>query len=125
LASRCVEIATGLAPASVLIALPSGAIERGLVELAIDSLLDAISSRSAAIAVAQPTEPAAVADSSDEPALESQPEEQLDDQVDEPQKPRQTEPRWWVVADESVVTRLRRVRSGPPRAARGGPSLHT
>ncbi|NVB42183.1 hypothetical protein G6O69_30450 [Pseudenhygromyxa sp. WMMC2535] len=33
--------------------------------------------------------------------------------------------RWWVVADEQVVARLRRVLSGPPRPARGGPGLHT
>lgn len=32
---------------------------------------------------------------------------------------------WWIVADEGVVARLRRVLSGPPRPARHEPSLHT
>jgi hypothetical protein len=42
------------------------------------------------------------------------------------QGPRPVPPsRWWVAADEGVVPRLRRVLSGPPRAARGGASLHT
>jgi hypothetical protein len=36
-----------------------------------------------------------------------------------------TTARWWVAVDEAVVARLKRVLSGPPRAARGGPSLHT
>lgn len=43
----------------------------------------------------------------------------------EPEPPAQPEPprTWWVVADERVVARLRRVLSGPPRATAGG--LHT
>ncbi len=43
----------------------------------------------------------------------------------EPQSEPEPEPPriWWVVADERVVARLRRVLSGPPRATPGG--LHT
>jgi hypothetical protein len=91
LGSRCIEIATGLAAETVLIALPTGPIDRGLVEVVFDSLLGAIER------------------ASDETALESQSDDT----------------RWWVVADQAVVARLRRVRSGPPKAARGGPSLYT
>lgn len=41
-----------------------------------------------------------------------------------PAEPEPEPPRiWWVVADERVVARLRRVLSGPPRATPGG--LHT
>ncbi|KIG13172.1 hypothetical protein DB30_00480 [Enhygromyxa salina] len=36
-----------------------------------------------------------------------------------------TTARWWVAVDQAVVARLRRVLSGPPRAARGGSNLHT
>jgi hypothetical protein len=93
LGSRCIEIATGLAAANVLIALPTGLIDRGVVEVVFDSLLGAIEQQDRA-------------NDSDGTALESQ-------------------SRWWVVADEAVVARLRRVRSGPPKAARGGPSLYT
>lgn len=56
------------------------------------------------------------------PALESQQQEPLGS-ANSP-VPRWN-PRWWVVVDEALVARLRRVRSGPPKAARGGPSLDT
>lgn len=123
LGGRCVEIATGLAAETVLIALPTGPIDRGLVEVAFDSLLGAIERSSIAPAHAAPSPDLGAEPRADEAALESQPPEP-------PAEPpeavtEQTEPRWWVVADQAVVARLRRVRSGPPRAARGGPSLHT
>jgi hypothetical protein len=105
LGSRCIEIATGLAPATVLIALPTGLSDRGLVEVVFDSLLGAIERVEQDRASDLSSRPGHGADS-DETALESQ-------------------SRWWVVADEAVVARLRRVRSGPPKAARGGPSLYT
>lgn len=174
-ASRCIEIATGLGSEAVLIALPTGPIDRGLVELAFDSLLGAIERASIAAAeVAQApvietpseapvseaaesalgesessesdaspesastasasTEPDEAADGegakarADQPALQSQPQPEppaAPEQEPEPAAHRREEPRWWVVADEAVVARLRRVRSGPPRAARGGPSLYT
>lgn len=182
-ASRCIEIATGLGSEAVLIALPTGPIERGLVELAFDSLLGAIERASIAAAqaeqapvseapseapvsdaterdpgesasteIAAATESATTAETespsierdatettatpdgegakarADHPALQSQPQPEPPaapvEQEPEPAH-RREEPRWWVVADEAVVARLRRVRSGPPRAARGGPSLYT
>lgn len=68
---------------------------------------------------------------SEEPAEGSEPELSADEgQPALPSQPRETESsprppaRWWVVADGPVVARLRRVLSGPPRAARGS-SLHT
>jgi hypothetical protein len=120
-ASRCVEIATGLTAEAVLIALPTGPIDRGLVEIAFDSLLGAIERALGPArlhAAPSPDEPRAEAPA-DEAALQSQPSEPTEAALG------RSEPRWWVVADEAVVARLRRVRSGPPRAARGGPSLYT
>jgi hypothetical protein len=52
-------------------------------------------------------------------------QEPIDPQSGAGEASRHAAPRWWVVADEAVVVRLRRVRSGPPRAARGGPNLYT
>jgi hypothetical protein len=137
-ASRCIEIATGLAAEAVLIALPTGSIDRGLVELAFDSLLGAIersSPRASGIGAQAAPSPAPEAPDperaearEDDPALQSQPDDVTESVTHEPKpepEQRRDEPRWWVVADEAVVARLRRVRSGPPRAARGGPSLYT
>jgi hypothetical protein len=122
LASRCVEIATGLAAETVLIALPCVPIDRGLVEVAFESLLGAIERSSIAPSpetrvLSLRPQPDSAEPQADGAALESQPSV-------EPASVRD-EPRWWVVADAAVVARLRRVRSGPPRAARGGPSLYT
>jgi hypothetical protein len=147
LGARCVEIATGLAAETVLIALPSGTIERGLLEIAFDSLLASIE-RSSLATTAKPIEERAEAlverspESSEvEPNAEPQAEiealeepaqaEPVVEPAPESQQPAAEErsalakPRWWVVADQAVVARLRRVRSGPPRAADAGPSLYT
>ncbi|MFV8756179.1 M17 family peptidase N-terminal domain-containing protein [Nannocystaceae bacterium ST9] len=53
------------------------------------------------------------------------PDEAPNPTAPEPAQPAQPLPplHWWVVADERVVARLRRVLSGPPRATTGG--LHT
>src|SRR5690606_3291528 len=68
------------------------------------------------------------------PALESRPDDPLEAAaaveakaalVPAPEVSERSESRWWVVADQRVVARLRRVRSGPPRAADAGPSLYT
>ncbi|HVI01053.1 MAG TPA: M17 family peptidase N-terminal domain-containing protein, partial [Enhygromyxa sp.] len=124
LGSRCVEIATGLASDAVLIALPTGPIDRGLVELAFDSLLGAI--ERASIAHAREEAAAIEVPSGEGADREDAPSEHPEEPALQSQAPvEREEPRWWVVADEAVVARLRRVRSGPPKAARGGPSLYT
>jgi hypothetical protein len=203
--ARCVDIANGLGVDSVAIALPSGAIERSLVELAFDALLDAIERRAASSeaprsepapeseiapeAQARPTaaagaapEPTTEAEATIEPeaqaeqdaaavaaqdaaaeagptakptaALEAEPgrraptldvaptsagdgpepavdghaalNSQVASEIDLVHEPREVpELHCWVIADESVVARLRRVRAGPPRPARGTASLHT
>lgn len=64
----------------------------------------------------------------EEPSAESAPAPADPPEVDpaqsSPSRPR-APVRWWVVADEAVVNRLRRVLSGPPRPAAGGAGLHT
>ncbi|MCA9680939.1 MAG: hypothetical protein KC457_01990 [Myxococcales bacterium] len=59
-------------------------------------------------------------------AHDSQPGEPALDaaSISSPEAPLRAPARWWVVADEQVVARLRRVLSGPPRAAKGT-GLHT
>lgn len=57
----------------------------------------------------------------DPPAAPESPESEVDVEVDVDV----SSARWWVAVDEAVVARLRRVLSGPPRAARGGAGLHT
>lgn len=71
---------------------------------------------------ARPPEPAEDGARSD--AIEATPEGPL---VEDPEPAEDPEPplHWWIVADEGVVARLRRVLSGPPRPARHDPSLHT
>ena len=138
-ATRCVEIATGLAARTVLIALPSGQdIERSLIEAAFDSLLEAIERSSIAPTHEAPTPELSTPELStaeiESPALESRPDDPLEAAaaveakaalVPAPEVSERSESRWWVVADQRVVARLRRVRSGPPRAADAGPSLYT
>src|SRR5690606_33409830 len=49
------------------------------------------------------------------PALESQgPEPLVEAKRVVPRLVARVDPRWWVVVDETLVARLRRVRSGPP-----------
>lgn len=73
--------------------------------------------------LAESTPPGPQPELSPEPELSPAPE--LPPEPELPPRPPRPEPplHWWVVADERVVARLRRVLSGPPRATSGG--LHT
>jgi hypothetical protein len=133
-AGDLVATATGLSAQRVLVALPSHA-ERRPAELLFAALTEAIdeadrerpqtrpedvaSVGGLAVAPEPPAEPA----SDNEPLPPAEPD--AHDRAPEPVPVEALEPplRWWVVADERVVARLRRVLSGPPRATTGG--LHT
>jgi hypothetical protein len=149
-AGDLVATATGLGAERVLVALPSHA-ERRPAELLFAALTEAIeqADRDRAAALEPPPEPPAEAaphevapeppaeaGSDNEPSSspESGPPASADvasevapGPPDEPLTPEPLAPEppllWWVVADERVVARLRRVLSGPPRATTGG--LHT
>jgi hypothetical protein len=120
-AGDLVATATGLSAQRVLVALPSHA-ERRPAELLFAALTEAIDEASPpglAVAPEPPPEPA----SDNEPLPPAEPDAR--DPAPEPAPVETPEPplHWWVVADERVVARLRRVLSGPPRATTGG--LHT
>jgi hypothetical protein len=149
-AGDLVATATGLSADRVLVALPSHA-ERRPAELLFAALTDAIEQADRDRADASkpddrpPTDPPAeAAGENEQPAepLAEAPSEAESAQAPEfptstahDLEPTQPEPapsepappvpplHWWVVADERVVARLRRVLSGPPRATSGG--LHT
>jgi hypothetical protein len=145
-AGDLVATATGLSAARVLVALPSHA-ERRPAELLFAALTEAIEQADRERADASTAEDRPAMDSPAEATGEiEQPAEPLaeasEGQSEPPPgstsldlEPVQTEPKpadpvppepplhWWVVADERVVARLRRVLSGPPRATSGG--LHT
>ncbi len=101
-----VAIAAGLAARRILVALPPHA-ERRPAELLFAALTESIEQADRDRAPADPEpvdlEPVDLEPVETEPAPSAQP-------------PRQ----WWVVAEERVVARLRRVLSGPPRATAGG-----
>lgn len=132
-AGDLVATATGLGAERVLVALPSHA-ERRPAELLFAALTEAIeqadrerqrpaSEDEAPLAPEPPVEAA----SDNEPAEPAQSPEPAPTAAAEPPPPEPAGPEpplhWWVVADERVVARLRRVLSGPPRATSGG--LHT
>jgi hypothetical protein len=105
--------ATGLGAERVLVALPSHA-ERRPAELLFAALTEALER---AEPPSPPREPPSAGPTDPPSELEPDPAEPAPAGAPEPPL------HWWVVADERVVARLRRVLSGPPRATSGG--LHT
>ncbi len=151
-AQRLVDTAVALRARGVLIALPSRHIERQLAEELFEALIGAV--RAALEPEPEPEpEPELGEEGAVEPAVDGSvdaPEVSLSTdestagegapelgstetgpEIEHAQSSRNSEPRpraparWWVVADEQVVTRLRRVLSGPPRPAGVASSLHT
>jgi hypothetical protein len=147
-----VEVALGVGALRVLVALPAHG-ERRPAELLFAALTEAIEEveqarerRQPSVVAAEPEPPIPVVPTEaatspgDEAALEPSALDASDEVQGEgagspdateiaPAKAPEPEPEpelpriWWVVADERVVARLRRVLSGPPRATPGG--LHT
>jgi hypothetical protein len=149
MAEQSVRIALGLGSPTVLIALPAHGMDRTLTEVAFQSLISTIhdyerdhereQEREQAREQARereqvrerepPDSGEREANEGDPGPLEPAPESHDPGHMESGPGPDSVtinpEVRWWVAADEAVVPRLRRVLSGPPRATRGGASLHT
>ena len=118
--SACLELATGMRTGSVLLALPLGEHERRLDELMCESLVTEIDAAREP-SQSEPLEAAAPGVEQDRADLSAaKPGVEHDPALVSQSTHRGVTARWWVAAPPGLVSRLRRVIAGPPRATEGG-----
>lgn len=118
--AACLGLARGMRAGSVLLALPSGAHERGLDELMCESLVTGLA---AAHEPSSAQEPGARVEALEHERADLRAEEgdaEPDPALGSQSTHRGVTARWWVAAPPGLVPRLRRVIAGPPRATEGG-----